>query len=316
MTTILGVDIGGTKIAGLLVDGHHRPLAQATLPTPSTDPVALYRAVVALIGDMLARANLTLADLTAVGVGVPGQVNSASGTVTNAVNLNLDHYPLGSTLAAELSVPVIVENDVRAAAVGAYQRLFPTGAARSVAYLNLGTGVAAGVVLNGQLYRGRRGMAGEIGHMVVDPDGEWCNCGQRGCLETVIAGPAMARHAQAALPESDVLSPADLYRTAATDSGAAAAVARVTQGVALAVQWLLMTYDIDQIVLGGGVTRVGAPFIQPVLAYLDAMRETSPLLQTLYSADLVVLPADFNAGVWGVIHLAREAMPTPTNFQR
>lgn len=311
MTAVLGLDIGGTKIAGLLADSHDQTLAFATAATPNDDPTRLVQAASMLIADLLAQANLTAVDLSAVGVGIPGRVDTETGAVATAVNLNLDHYPLGAALADRIGVPVVVENDVRAAAVGAYHHLFPEDPTRSLAYLNLGTGVSAGLVLNGRLYRGRHGMAGEIGHIIIEPGGKQCNCGQYGCLETVIAGPALGELATAVLASTTPLSPAALYHAAANgDITAVAHLKHITQTVAFAIQWLALTYDVDQIVLGGGVTHIGAPFLDPVLAALDQLRIDSPLLQTMLPSGMVqVLPASLNAGIWGAIRLARTAHP-------
>lgn len=311
MTAVLGLDIGGTKIAGLLANSSDRVLAFASVSTPRTSPDQLVQVATDLVADLLAQAALANGELAALGVGIPGQVNTVDGSVSTAVNLNLDHYPLGMALADRLGVPVIVENDVRAAAVGAYNHLFPTDSSRSLVFFNLGTGVSAGVVLNGRLYRGRHGMAGEVGHIIIEPDGRLCNCGQRGCLETLIAGPALMAAARQVLLEATVTSPADLYRAAAAGHAAAAAqIAQISQKVALAIQWLMLTYDVDKIVLGGGVTHMGAPFLVPVLAELNRLRSASPLLQTMLTADLVkVLPADFNTGAWGAIALARTTVP-------
>ena len=316
MSLVIGLDIGGTKTAGLLVDGANRTLAATTRPTPGDGPAQLQAAVEEMISRLLAQAGIPLSRLTAIGVGIPGRVDAASGAIATAVNLNLDHYPLGAALGRAYGLPIAVENDVRAAALGAYNHLFPTGPARSLAFLNLGTGVSAGVVLNGRLYRGRNGMAGEIGHVVVDPDGALCNCGQRGCLETLIAGPALTARAAAVLGDPAVATPEALFRAAASgDDHAQRAVHEIVQRITFALQWLAFTYDVDQLVIGGGVTHSGAPFLNPVLAALHRLQTSAPLLQTMMPDGMVqVLPAGFNAGLWGAIHLARESHPSPSVF--
>src|ERR671910_811353 len=119
-------------------------------------------------------------------VDVPGLVDARSGTVKHAVNLGVDGewLPVGQLLADLVGVPVLVENDVNAATLGAVA----LSGADDVVYLSIGTGLAAGLVLEGRLRRGEHGAAGEIGHVPVDPQGVVCQCGQRGCLETIASG--------------------------------------------------------------------------------------------------------------------------------
>src|SRR5205823_13868902 len=129
------------------------------------------------------------------GLGIPGRVQPATGLVESAVNLRWRQLPAGPLLAERLGVPCHLENDARAAALGAYQ----TGDERRFqnwAYISVGTGIAAGLILRGQLYRGPNGMAGEIGHTVVLPGGPRCACGLSGCLEAIAAGPAILREAR------------------------------------------------------------------------------------------------------------------------
>ena len=191
---LAGLDIGGTKTAVLLVNQSRRVLARETLPTyVSEGPAVLVRGIAAAVRAALGSAKVSDAGLLAVGAGVPGMVETETGVVRLAVNLGLESFPLAEALAAELAVPVVLENDVRAAALGAYAWLGRSQNVQSVAYLSLGTGVSAGLVLDGRLYRGERGMAGEIGHVIMEPAGMPCKCGLRGCLETVASGSAIGR---------------------------------------------------------------------------------------------------------------------------
>jgi len=125
-------------------------------------------------------------------------VDRATGTVTFAVNLGWHHLPLGERLAATLGVPVDVENDVRTAAAGLHRRA-PFGQIDDLAYLSIGTGISAGIVLGGRVHRGVRGVAGEIGHIVLEPGGPLCACGLDGCFEALAAGSAIARAARDAI---------------------------------------------------------------------------------------------------------------------
>src|SRR5207237_4002755 len=118
------------------------------------------------------------------------------------VNMGWEELPVGQTLSAQLGVPCLLENDVTLAALGA-QRYIGAPAARNLAYVSVGTGIAAGLILDGRIYRGAHGLAGEIGHMVIAPNGPRCQCGGRGCLEALAAGPAIARLGETAAGRSD-----------------------------------------------------------------------------------------------------------------
>jgi len=175
--------------------------------------------------------------------------------VTHALNLGLEGLELGAHLTDRFGRPVRVDNDVNAAALGAYHLLGHTG---SLAYLNLGTGLAAGFVLDGALWRGSRGAAGEIGHIPIDPAGPMCHCGQRGCLEVVASGSAIAR----AWPTDDPRPASALFASAAAGDPSAVEVRRrLVEHVAAAVRLLVLTVDVDRIVIGGGLSSLGGPLL-------------------------------------------------------
>jgi predicted NBD/HSP70 family sugar kinase len=286
---VAGVDIGGSKVLAVAMDEHRRVRARVRLRTRlGADGVvqSAARAVDALAHRLGARSlpgsgagALRVTDLETVGIGVPGLVEPGTGRVSHAVNLGLGDEPidLGGSLSARLGVPVVVENDVNVAAVGAARLLGLEDA--DLAYLSIGTGLAAGLVTGGRLRRGARGAAGEIGHVPVDPAGPVCSCGQRGCLETLASGSAIA----AAWPVADGDSAANALFDAA-DAGDAAAVA-VRDGfaahVAAAVRLLVLTCDVETVVLGGGVTDLGDRLLHAVVAALESAVRTAPFLGAL-----------------------------------
>lgn len=304
----IGLDIGGTKTEVLVVNGDNQIIGQAIAPTEIHSPEQLVEGVIAAAHQAITQAHEDMTAITAIGVGVPGQINQHTGEVTLAVNLNLSNYPLGPALRQRLGKPCYLENDVRAAAVGAYHSALSTqhSALNHLAYLSIGTGIAAGVILNGQLYRGANGMAGEIGHITLDPAGERCACGQIGCLETIAAGPAIVRQAERA--GWVVAHAGEVY--AAAQNGhppAQAIINRVSESLSRALQWLVMTYDVEKLVLGGGVTSAGTAFLEPIFQALARLRADSPLAQAMLpDTKLSLLPAGFNAGAWGAIALAQQ----------
>jgi glucokinase len=250
---------------------------------------------------------------------VPGRVDPVKGHVTLAVNLGWNDLALRDLLEARLGKPCVIENDARAAAVGLHKRRV-LGTTDDIAYLAVGTGIAAGVILDGRLHRGARGLAGEIGHVVVDPQGPECACGLRGCLETFVSGPAIARRAAAAAAQAradgrttalDHLDPAaltaqDVYG-AATDGDPLACelVEDVGRRLAWAIHLLVMAYDVDRVVLGGGVSHAGDTFVQPIHTELDRLRQSSQLAREQLAPGIVeLLPVGADAGAWGAVTIA------------
>ena len=306
----VGVDVGGSKIAVLVVDAALDVCSRHTIPTSVGEPDEAAGQIASAIDTALAGAGASIRDVRAIGVGVPGRVDPATGVVSLAVNLGWHRLPLRERLEAILGAPVAIENDVRAAAAGILDR-GTLGDVRDFIYLSVGTGISAGVVIDGAVHRGTRGLAGEIGHIVVDADGPVCPCGLRGCLETIASGPAIARAAGDG-------TAADVYAAAAAgDPTATAVVDRAGAALARAIHGLVMTYDVERIVLGGGVSRGGAVFIDPILRELDAMRAASELATDMLPADVVaVSPDGGDVGTWGGISIARALVSAVEGKQR
>lgn len=191
---IIGVDLGGTKILAAVFDDRGRLLSRekkATKPTLGT--VAVIKRVEECVHEALAAAAVPHTEVAALGIGVPGPIDPKGEIVRVAPNLHWHDVPLARLLKKHLDVPVTVVNDVQAGtlAVGA----FGSGRGlKSFACMFVGTGLGGGIVINGELYKGNTGMAGEVGHMVVVPhDGPKCGCGNRGCLEAVASRSAIVR---------------------------------------------------------------------------------------------------------------------------
>ena len=215
------------------------------------------------------------------------------------MNLGLEGLDLGPRRADRLGVEVRVENDVKAAALGAHHLLGIADGLRthSMAYLNLGTGLAAGIVLDGRLLRGGHGVAGEIGHIPVDPAGEPCGCGQRGCLETLASGWAIARD----WPTLDRHPARALFDAAAAgDSRAVDVRERFLTGVAAAVRLLVLTTDVDDVVIGGGLAALGDDLLGGTHRILNGWADSSAFLASLdLAARVQVIPPGFPAAAVG-----------------
>ncbi|MGH8871988.1 MAG: ROK family protein [Acidimicrobiia bacterium] len=255
---VAGIDIGGSGTKACLVaDG--RILARATLPTDLTTSDAVGNLAITALSKALAEAGYELDRVTSIGVGIPGQVSE--GHVRYAANLGIGEagFDLGGYVSSATQVPTLVENDMSVAAYGAYT--LTVARDRSVCnlvYVGIGTGVSAGVVLDGDVYRGSRGLAGEFGHVPMGTGIE-CACGSVGCLETIIGATGLNNAWEGDRAGS-------LFDSAA--GGDAHAVERVESAIAYlarAMWWLAATYDPDLFYIGGGV-GAGNPAIRALLA--------------------------------------------------
>lgn len=321
---VVGVDIGGTKTAILVCAPDGTVLARSVAPTAVGAPNRAADAIATFVAAALSKANVDADDVAALGVGVPGRVDRERGHVTLAVNLAWNDLPLGPRLEHTLGIPTILENDVRAAALGLHRgRLF--GPAESLALLAIGTGISAGVVLDGVLHRGALGLAGEIGHAIIEPGGPLCACGNRGCFEAVAAGPAIVsrtlqgwavrrngRDLEAFEQAGDrkVTGVGDVFAAAAAGDAVARDVIESTgRAIAWGIHLLALAYDVERIVIGGGVSHAGAAFMAPIRRELDRYRAASPLAAEILLPDLVqLLPAGADAGAWGAVTVARESL--------
>lgn len=289
----VGIDIGGTKTDAVALAADGTVAAEHRLATGFGAAAVLDSAETA-VRALAAALQTTPEAFATIGVGIPGAVDRVTGRVAHAVNLGLEDLDLGGELSARLGRPVRVENDVNAAALGAWQSL-GGGSSDSMAYLNLGTGLAAGLVLGGRLWRGARGVAGEIGHIPVDPAGAVCPCGQRGCLELAASGSGLAR----SWAGGD--SVGDLFLAAgAGDPEALAVRDRLVEHVAAAVRLLVLTVDPDRVVIGGGLSSLGEELLGAVRAVLRGWAADSGFLAMLDLPDRVeVLPREFPAAAVG-----------------
>ncbi|MCZ2817280.1 ROK family protein [Modestobacter sp. VKM Ac-2984] len=282
----VGLDIGGTKVLGVLLDDAATVRASVRVPSrPGTEGVV--GAAAEVVGQLCHTAGISPAELAGVGAGVPGLVAPLTGEVSHAVNLGISEEPvaLALLLADRLGGALVtVENDLNVAAVGAARVL---GLGGDLAFLSLGTGVAAGLLLGGELRRGHRGGAGEIGHIPHDPAGPRCPCGQRGCLELYASGAALG----AAWPSRTGRPAAvELFEAAAAGDPAAVQVRDAFAGaVAAAVRLLVLTCDVEHVVLGGGVAEVGVPLMAAVAHQCRRQASGSPFLDSLRIADRVQL---------------------------
>ncbi|MFE6870977.1 ROK family protein [Kitasatospora sp. NPDC057692] len=267
------VDIGGTKIAGALVDSAGTLAHRIQLPTPARESAAEVLAVVHRVLDHLAAAP-RWGGVTAVGLGSAGPVDLARGTVSPVNIPGWREFPLTAEVAAHPAVgarPVALAGDGVAMAAAEHWRGAARGADNALC-LVVSTGVGAGLVLDGAVRPGPSGNAGHLGHITVDLDGEPCPCGSRGCLEGVASGTAIARRALARgwRPAGDDRS----ARAVAEDAKdghpvALAAFDRAAQALAAGIAATTTLVDLRRVVIGGGVAAAGPVLFEPLARHLD-----------------------------------------------
>ena len=289
----IGLDIGGTKIEGIALDAADKVVARRVVSTVH-GPAGVLEASAELASALASDAGHPLGSFAGIGIGIPGQVDRISGSVRNAYNMGIAELALAPELSTRTGLEVFVDNDVTAAAIGAVHVL---GIEGTVAYVNLGTGLAAGVTIDGQALRGADGYAGEIGHLPIDPRGRACLCGQSGCLETVASGSALQTH----WPAGGAHPGRNLATAAATgDDDAVHALEYLIDGAANAVRVIGLTHNPHAVVIGGGLRLVGAPLLDGIRQRLSAWADASEFLAELELHErLVVLPTDSPAAAIG-----------------
>lgn len=301
---ILGVDIGGTKVAVGLVDRQGKILTQARKPMVANGTAAAgLEAVVGAIDSLLSGAHT---EISSIGICAPGPLDPKSGIVLNPPNVPCwRNFPLASEIATKYSLPVKVDNDANAAALAETR----WGAARGfhyVFYATIGTGIGTGIVLDGAIYHGHTGSAAEGGHVSIDYRGPVCNCGKRGCIEVLAAGPAIGARARAKLQEEasresslrelahgDLASVTSETVARAFEGGDAMAREVLEEISQLLTCWLGNVVDLldpDVIVMGGGVAGMLKPFFVSISATLpkwcvNPRAREIPLLMAHYGAD-------------------------------
>jgi glucokinase len=307
---VVGIDVGGTKTALVVTDATDRLIDERVVPTQRGH---LAEQVVALLRNAIEQAEGDGGHIDAIGIALPGHVDTRLGTVRLAVNLGAPALALASLVERELGRPCFIEHDARAAAIWLEQGGHVDGRG-SLVYLSVGTGISAGVVLDSRPLAGATGLAGEVGHVLADPNGPLCPCGLRGCLETVAGGPAIARQADEAIAEGRKTSmkvgvtTGDVFRArTAGDELAAEITDRVADHLARAIRALVLTLGIKRIVIGGGVAAAGDALLEPIHARIAGERAASALVEAAFDgASVELLSPESEAGARGAAVIARQ----------
>lgn len=313
MSLTIGIDIGGTKVLGGVVDADGTVVTSRLRPTPATDVAAIRGVIVDLVGE-LRRSH----QVTAIGVGAAGWIDADRSTVQFSPNLAWRDEPLRAALQSDIGdLPIVVENDANVAMWAEFQ-YGAAASADSAALFTVGTGIGGGIVLDGRLVRGAHGVAAEFGHTLAVPGGIECGCGRRGCLEQYASGRALVRFAR----ELAVKHPEDaalLLKAANQDVGAITgylvtdaardgdpiarrAFQQVGDHLGEALADIVQILDPDVIVIGGGVVAAGDLLLEPTrTAYRAALHARGGLAV----AEVLGAGMGPEAGIIGAADLAR-----------
>ena len=277
----IGIDLGGTNIVAGVMDDHYQLLAKAKCKTNASRPAReIVTDMARMAREAAEKAGVSMSEVAHVGVGSPGTCNAANGIVEYANNLGFNHVPIKAWLEEDLHIPVSIENDANAAALGEALAGAARGA-RSCVCITLGTGVGGGIILDGKVYSGFNYAGAELGHMVIMVDGEDCTCGRQGCWEAYAPATALVRQTRRAMeahPDSTMWKIAGSLdnvdgRTAfdgmrAGDEAASQVVENYVHYVACGLINVINIFQPEVLCIGGGICKEGETLLKPIREYI------------------------------------------------
>lgn len=288
---ILGVDLGGTKIATALATAQGEILARGRRPTPAqAGPDVVIKSICATIGKILSAKKLESSQLLGIGIAAAGIIDSDKGKVISSPNLPGWHeVPLRDAVEQRFGIPVYLGNDATLAALGEWRFGLKKGIANLI-YITVSTGIGGGIIADGKLYTGVCGVAGEIGHMTIDINGPKCNCGNIGCWETLASGTALAREAVKQIREGAKTSIIELVNGDISKIDAKVVDLAAKQGDELAKELisrlgyylgvglvnLVNIFNPELILIGGGVAKTGDLLLQPAIKVVKERAFSTP----------------------------------------
>lgn len=315
MKYYVGIDLGGTNIVAGVVDENYNIVATAktktNCPRPEKD-IADDMAKMAL--EAVKNANLTIDDIEWIGIGTPGIANSETGIIEYSNNLGFNNTPMVKYIQETIDKPVFIENDANAAAYGEYVAGAAKGAKNAVC-ITLGTGVGAGVVIDGKIYSGSNFAGAEIGHTVIEVDGAECSCGRKGCFEAYSSATGLIRMTKEAIAENPdcimakmaeekgkVTARTSFDAMRAGDSVAKAVVDKYIKYLAAGITNTINIFQPDILCIGGGVCNEGDPLLLPVkeIVKKEVYTRNSPK-----NAEIVIAKLGNDAGIIGAAFLGR-----------
>lgn len=298
----IGIDLGGTNLRAAAIDQNGTILAKISGSTPvAHGPGPVVDDMVQSVEKL--RVEFGVEHLAGIGAGVPGNIDMAKGVIVGWGNMPVfNGYAMRDELSKRLNTPVILENDANAAALGE-QWMGAGGGVDDLVLLTLGTGLGGGIIVGGRILHGQIGMAGEVGHMTISPNGNPCGCGNRGCVEKHASATAISAMARL-LGLGHDLTAEEVYELAVQGNGRAIEIFRVMgEALGIALASLINIFNFPLFLLGGGVVAAWKLFAPAMLAEVE--RRSFTYRSTLTTAPTRIEPAKLggDAGLFGAAYL-------------
>ncbi len=270
----IGIDIGGTSIKSGVVNHQCEVIAKYAVPTPKNDNEAFLEALYESVTKAMTEAKITASDVEAIGIGNPGIVDREQGILLEAHNIGFENIPARQYIREHIAdIPVLVENDANCAALGEFYKAKDS---KNFVFVTLGTGVGGGIIINGKLFTGANGAAGELGHIVTHVDGRQCSCGRKGCWETYASVTGLIKTTKEHRAEIKGLSPDeeitgktvfDLARNG--DPDATRIRDMWIEEVSIGIVDMINVFQPDELVIGGAISKEGSVLLTPITDYVD-----------------------------------------------
>jgi glucokinase len=314
-SVFIGIDLGGTTLKAALITDTGEIIQETLFDAAQKGSDAVFEQIVQTALKLRDHKKST-GPVAGIGVGLPGLVNRKTNRIEAMTKLpSLSQIDVTTELSRATGLPVIIDNDANTAAYGELQ----VGAARDrreVFFVTLGTGIGAGLIINGQIYRGAAGFAGEFGHMTIDPEGIECACGNIGCLETIVSGPNIVRRtrerlyrdrtsslSRLAIPRDREFTAEDIAHAAREgDEMAQVMMERTGMFLGIALAAVINLLNVEMVVMGGGVMEAGDLILKPTTK--ETRRRAFP--PSFGSCEIVIAKLGSTAGIIGAALMARD----------
>ncbi|GAA0180807.1 ROK family protein [Clostridium sediminicola] len=305
---VIGIDLGGTKISGVLSNLNGKIMYKHTIPTNAYEgEQAVLDRIIGVIDKVILDSNANLEEIKAIGIGSPGPLNAKTGVIIETSNLPFKNFQLIQPIKERFNIPTFLDNDANVATLG--EHMFGAGkGTENMIYVTVSTGVGGGAIINGKIFRGNTNNALEVGHTTIDVDGPTCNCGNKGCIEAYSSGTAIARLANEAVQKGESTSLNNYEKITAKevfveaekgDSVAKAVLDLSLNYLGVFIANLITTFDPEMIVIGGGVSMAG----KIVFDKINEVVKVRCLKQMAESCKIVPAGLGTDAGIVGAAAL-------------
>lgn len=305
----IGIDLGGTKIKGIICGLDGSILSEYTIATDAEEgEQAVFNRILSTIDEVIREWQGSIQDIKAIGIGSPGPLNPREGMITNPANLPFNNFNIVKPIFEKYKIPTYLDNDANVAAIGEY--MFGAGkGTQNMIYVTVSTGIGGGAIINKKIYRGHTNNSLEVGHTTILPDGPKCNCGNYGCLEVLASGTAIGRQAREAVKSGEITSLSKYQSPTAQEVFKEAAIGdKVSQEIldrsltylGIGISNIITNFDPEIVIIGGGVSKGGE-------IVFDKVREVvSKRCMKTYVDSCKILPAELgtDAGAIGAAALA------------